>query len=208
MANQVYEMVKGAEGLEETLRAKHFPFPVIYGPQHPQPHGGATLLLFQRDRMAHEAVTASAAQPVRQTSAPVTRMKKWADRTVGVECRIYARASVAGAMPHDHEELADYLADGVICAVIAWCEANKAGAAKFVECRYLVPDELMTETGEPEKFPGVVYMVRFQLARGVFERTFEKLGKPVGLITGVSNEADVRLKDEDPPAVVGPFPAP
>lgn len=206
MANQIYEMVKGAEGLEEKLREKHFPFPVIYGPQHPQPHGGATLLLFQRDRMAHEAVTPGAAAPVRQTSAPpVTRMKKWADRTVGVECRIYARASIPGAMPHDHEELADYLADGVIAAVIAWCETNKAGAAKFVECRYLVPDELVTETGEPEKFPGVCYLVRFQLARGVYERTFEKLGKPVGLITGVSNQADVRLKDEDTPAVVGPF---
>jgi hypothetical protein len=197
--NQLYGMVRDCAA---SLKARQFPYHVHYGPERAERNGVDSVIVWGRDRLGHEPVTAARGTgPHRRPGPPATAEPKRADRTIAAECRLYIRSSVAGAMVQDHEEECDYLADAVITEIIDWAEANGAGQVTFSECRYLLRDELVTDKGEPDQFPGVVYVIRYSFGRGVFRRNYRRQGASLGLIAGVANTAEVRLKDGDSPEV-------
>lgn len=197
--NQLYELALDVSG---RLRARHYPFRVHYAPERADRNGIDPVILFMRDRTANEPVVPAAGAAVRQAAAANTKAIKKRDRTIGGAVKIYARASVTGAMAQDHEELADYLADAVICALDEWAVEAKTHLPVYTEARLMAPSELISDTGEPDQFPGVVYLLRFSILRGVYVRTYEKQGRALGLIAGAVNDVEVRLTEGDEPELV------
>lgn len=204
MSNQLYELTRF---VSERLVAKKYPFRTHYGPERFDRSGaaGESVVLFMHDRTpgGRDAIEGAKGTGPR-TVLNGTQAPKKATRKIAAMCRIYAQATLRGAMIQDHEELADYLSDAVIAALEDWAKEGQAGAIEYVESGYMTPEELVTANGAPEQFPGAVYQIRFRIGRGVYDRDYTKAGRPIGLITGTSNEARVRLNSSDPPEVV-PF---
>src|SRR5689334_16495631 len=116
-----------ARDVGAALRTRLFPYHVHYGPERTDRNGVDPVIVWGRDRLANEPVTAAAGTGPHVRSGPPTTLEpKKADRKIGAEVRLYVRSSVPGAMVQDHEEECDYLADAVIGEIIDWAKANKA----------------------------------------------------------------------------------
>jgi hypothetical protein len=178
----------------QKLAALKYPFPVVYARERTSRANADPVILFMRDRVNGETITA----PKGQQGNP----RKVLDRYSGVEIRIYACAALDGATRQEHEELADYLTDAVLCALEETATESKLGELEYTEARFMYPEELVTEKGEPEHWPGEVFLLRLKIGRGVFRRDYKRQGRPVGSFTGASGEVEVRRENSDDPEVV------
>lgn len=149
MIHEVYSLLAAA------LRAKGVPFEFRYGPQQVPDKVGGTRLEMSRDYGADEAIA-----PGRDMKNP--RMA--AIRRTPAVIRIFARSTLQGAQRHDHERLADTLADMCLAALPAIVRTAKTTWAKTNAG--LVADK--TADG----WAGVVYEIRFTIDRGVYDTTF------------------------------------
>jgi hypothetical protein len=79
-------------------------------------------------------------------------------------------SAVAGARINEHEHECDALVDACLVELFAWGEESMAGVIPVVEARYLSAEE---RAPGAETLPGVVYVLRFGVPRGVFVRDYE-----------------------------------
>lgn len=188
MSNQIYEMSRDIAGL---LDAQKFPFPVYYVPQRTKIEQTApTQIHFARCRLASDLI----GTPQGQQRNP----RKVYTRKLCVDVLVYASSTLPGAMIQEHEDLCDQLVDALVCRIDEWCTATKAGEPEYVEMRYLTEEELQ----ELEGWPGVVYLLRFRIGRGVTLKTFLGEGKPTGSPANVKNTSRISLAngpEENPP---------
>lgn len=133
------------------VKAKGMPFEFIYGPPQVPTTVGATRLFMARDLDAGDQIG-----PVRGQRRNAKRV---ATRAIGVMVRIYAHSTIEGAQRHNHEGLADQIADAVLVAIHNI--VRKARADYRVVRAGLVP--LETTDG----WSGVAYEIRFQIDRSV-----------------------------------------
>lgn len=190
--NLCYEV---ARELGAKLKAGKYPFRVLYAPERTDRANTADpVILVRRDRDNGEDIR----PPIGQQK----NGRRVLDRYQGIEIKVYARSSLSGAMPQDHEELADYLVDAVLVALAEITTEEKMTAPEYTEARFMYPEEVVTEKGEPEHWPGVVFLLRLKIGRGVIKRDYLKQVRPVAAPTGVGTTVEVRLKQDDPPEVV------
>lgn len=199
MSNQTFEL---SRWLGTELAARKFPYRVIYAPERTDRASVMPVILLSRDLDASESV----GTPKGQQANP----HKSSTRRIPCKLKIYARASLPGSSVIDHEELADYLVDAVLVALDEWSTAQRGGGIEYGEMQFMTPEELVTDDGKPEGWPGLVYLIRFTIGRGVVKRDFLKQARPTGSINGVGSTVEVRLNTEDEPEVVpvGPQPPP
>jgi hypothetical protein len=186
MSNQTSELGKW---LDAHLRGRKYPFRVRYAPERTDRSSRDPVILIARDTMASEKIE----------SAHGTQKngRKMRTRRIPVVVKIFAKSSLDGARLEDHEELADYLVDAMITALEVWSTSEKGGGIEYVEMSFLTPDELVTSDGKPEGWPGVVYLMRFTIGRGVIELDYLKQVLPTAPINGVGSTVEVRQFDED-----------
>jgi len=188
MSNQIYEMSRDIAGL---LAAQKFPFEVRYVPERTAIEQTApTQIHFSRCRLAPDLI----GTPRGQQRNP----RKVYTRQLCVDVVVYASSTLAGAMIQEHEDLCDQLVDALVCRIDEWCTATKALDPDYVEMRYLTVEELQGLEG----WPGVAYLLRFRVGRGVTLRTFVGEGKPTGTPANVKNTSNVLLAngpDDAPP---------
>lgn len=192
MSNQIREV---ARAVDAKLAAAKFPFRVAYAPERTDRSDTSNpVILFARDRTDGENVL-----PPKGQQANGRRVL---DRMCGVVIKVYARSSLPGAMVEDHEELADYLVDAVLVALEETCKEGKFSPFEYTEARFMYPEEIVTEDGKPEHWPGVVFLLRLKIGRGVIKRDYLKAVRPTAAPTGVGNQVEVRQQDGDSPEVV------
>jgi len=171
MIHEVFVLMRSA------LKAKGVPFEITYGPQQVPDKVGATRLEVLRDYQAGD--TLDAPRGVHRNPRMVRR------RLMSAVVRIFARATVKGAQRHDHERLADQLAD--MATVALHDIAREQRIPLQVQRGAMVPDE--TTDG----WAGVVYELRFTVERGVFDVTFKGAAATEAALTATSGRTDVAL---------------
>lgn len=157
------------------LRAKHFPFPVTYGPEAFVRECRGNQVVIMRDTQSDGFApppTAARNGFFDSTNANRPTGRLLGVRTVGVVAYVFAKATVPGASRAEHEDLADQCVDAVQCALYNTGTATKQPVA-LLSGRFVPASELL---GVHDKFSGVIYELRFTMQRGVTDRTFEGLG--------------------------------
>lgn len=183
MSNQVYEM---SRNIGEMLDEQKFPFEVRYVPERTQIEQTApTQIHFTRCRVAPDLIGA----PQGQQRNP----RKSYTRKLCVDVLVYASSTLPGAMIQEHEDLCDQLVDALVVRVDEWCTAARAGEPEYVEMRYMGVDELPGLEG----WPGVVYLLRFRIGRGVTRKDFLGEGRPTGSPAHVKNTSQVKVAGTD-----------
>lgn len=171
MTHEVFVLMRAA------LKAKGVPFEITYGPQPvPDKVGGTRIEMF-RDYQAGD--TLAPARAVHRNPRMVR------SRLVSAVVRIFARATVKGAQRHDHERLADQLADMVIVALHDISREQRTPMQ--ITRAGLVSDD--TTDG----WAGVAYELRVTLERGVFDRTFQGDAAAEADLTATSGVTDVDI---------------
>jgi hypothetical protein len=192
VSNQVYEV---AREVGAKLKAAKFPFRVVYAPERTDRSDTSNpVILFMRDRTNGEGIEEPKGQ---QANGRIVLNRK-----TGVEIRIYACSNVPGAMVQDHEELADYLIDAVLVALEEVCKEGRFSPFEYGEARFLYPEELVFGDNEPEKYRGVVFVLRLKIGRAVVKRDYLKQIRPTASPVVTGNQVEVRQNDEDDPEVV------
>lgn len=175
-----------AVGVLEELRARKFPLKRIeYGPEPFErcPHHTAVI-------MARDVATGDRFAPP-TGSAPRGHVndngRVLARRDVGAECWILAKASQPNATHADHEYVADQLVDGLQCALYRWASKARQPVA-IVGGGVVYGPEL---PGAFERFPGVVYRLRFTVARGVADSDYDGNGADYANLDAVNTGSNV-----------------
>lgn len=138
------------------LKAKGYPFHVLYGPELYKPTSITnTRIVIERDRRAGDAFLPTRSQHLNPRQVGTT--------SVGAVLRIYANATVSGAALHDHETLADHLRRAVRVAIDD-CVKKRQTLWRISSGKFLSKEEL--ELGGLEQWPGAVYELRFSVDDG------------------------------------------
>jgi hypothetical protein len=191
----IYDVMRG---LQAKFTARLFPTAFLYGPPRfavdtVQDHW----VVIERDHDVSDQL--SPANGVQQNP------RRLANRKLAAKATIYARSNLDGARINEHEAECEQIVDAFVVAFSEWGAENLARLGgvgpSLQEMRYLKQAEFHPEA---ETWPGVVYVVRFQVTRAVIVRNYESQAQPTAAPTGVENVIEVRLNGVDPPELVPP----
>lgn len=171
MTHEVFVLLRTA------LKAKGVPFECVYGPQQVPDTVGATRIEMFRDYESGETLNASRA--VHRNPRMVRT------RLTPAVVRIFARSTIKGAQRHDHERLADRLAD--LCLVALHDIAREQRVPMNVQRAGLVAD------ATTDGWAGVVYELRLTIERGVFDLTYQGAAANEASLTAASGRTDVDI---------------
>lgn len=187
----IYELQKE---LAAELEARGVPYPVLYGPESAQTTTPAvrSRIVLERDRKQGDRFDGPRSVHVNHQLSAV--------RAIGCVLRIYAASTAAGARVQDHERLADALLDRVTVALRKCVNVRKT-LHRITAAKLLDGDEL--ELRGLATWPGVVYELRFEIDRGVFDRDWDGSAAPEAAIGGqdgvvITSSTKVRLPGQDP----------
>jgi len=164
--------------LEEKLRSRGFPLRVRYGPERVSREGYKTVIVMARDHESGDSIGA----PKGNQRNPRYRFA----RRLGCVAEIFAASTKPGAAVHDHEGLCDAITDAFLVALYEWGAEAKVGNIDITSSKYLTK----AERNDIERWPGLVYQVRFNVARGVYQLDFEGGAQLEGSYTKVANETN------------------
>ncbi len=177
----IYEMTRD---LESILVGRKFPYPVIYGPEQITREGYDPAIVVERDDTASDLFS-----PPRGAH---TNPRGRHTRDMAVRATIYARSESDGAHRGDHERECEAILDGFTTALYEWASATRHAPITFSEARYVAP---AGELGESA--PGVKYILKFHVPRGVVALTFTGEGRPKQKLGGFQNRTETRLAGAD-----------
>lgn len=169
----LYEISKDVSA---ALVANNVPLPVVYGPERVDAMAsvGRQRIVFERDRELGDGVELNMrARPTNPIMIAV--------RPIGAVCRVYAQSTIAGAAVHDHERIADQAVDKVVAA-LRKVVATRRTLWRVSSSKLLSAAEL--EERGLERWPGVVYELRFSVDRGVTDTTWIGEARPEVTIGG------------------------
>lgn len=176
--------------LRSALKAKGVPFECIYGPSPVPMSVGGSRIQVMRDYDASETPGAPRGR--------FTNPRMSAVRGVPAVVRIFAKATVAGAQRHEHERLADSIADQV------QTELHKI--IRAIPTLYAFTRMgLVADTTTPDGWAGVVYEIRFTVDRGVTDTTW--VGDAMSEMTMTATTAVTALDTSDSPAADNVLPS-
>ena len=181
----ILQMMRDVEAM---MIARKFPVSFEYGPDRTQRDGFGSAIVFGRDRTGISDVL----QPPTGSSAnPHKRHNRW----LACQAMIYAQSMRAGAMVGEHEDECEKIVDGLLVAITDWLVIGKAAAAAqaptlIKTARYVTADELKL-LKYAEAWPGVIFVVKFAVPRGVSAIDYNGAGAPTGAAAGVSTTVKV-----------------
>lgn len=183
-----------ARELDEGLRARGYVAPLSYGPRRfDRGLPAATEIVVERDCERGDSVT-SPTGAHKQPAKPAPVILR---RNLGVKCTVYAQSTLPGAMRGDHEDLCEALVDAFLTEAVDWLSAAKAGDLQVTEARMLAAKDFPDGTAMFEQWPGVAYLVRFVVPRGVKVVDFAGSGAAIAEGAGVQNVTNARLNTGD-----------
>lgn len=190
--SQIYSLM---QDVETKLRARKFPSAFEYGPNRTARTGYFDhAIVFERDRKATDLVS-----PAKGWDNNPRKMRT---RELCVQVLIYAQSRLDGAMVNDHEGECEQIVDALLIALAEWGSEGRAGELPITEARYLSAAEYNDPATPTEVWPGVVYVLRFRVPRGVSARDYTGAARPIGAAASVGGEVEVRRNPGDAPEVV------
>lgn len=189
----IYEL---SQDLQTKLAARKFPTVIEYGPRFAAIEDWRDhLVVVERDRE-----NADQLEPGNGFNENPRRV---CNRGLAVRATIYAKSTLDGSRINEHEYECEQIVDGLITALTQWGTEQNARlggiAASIQEARYLRKEELPQSA---ETWPGVVYLLRFRVSRGVYVRDYLGQARPTGAATGVENTLFVERGDGSDPETV------
>jgi hypothetical protein len=194
----IYELTRD---LTELLRAKKYPAPIVYGPERltrGQPVESS--IIIERDRGMSDVIgPVKATEHARpRSSTPATVAPRILTRHMAVAATFYIQSTLESARVNEHEAECEAYVDAFLVALHTWCTVGLSGY-EVAEARYLAASEVDKDHA-PEAWAGVVYVLRFRLARGVYVLDYTGAARSTGTVQHVSNTADIRRTAGDPDA--------
>ncbi len=185
----IYEITRE---IETELRAKGYPYRVVYGPDG-DPGRNEARVVIDRDLGANEDI----APPMSKRVNP----KQFGVRWLPCRATIYAREPRAGALMHEHTRQCDRAVDKLTIAmhkvIIKRDCLYRVTAAGYLTLAALDAEAI-------EHFPGVVYRLAFAVSRGVSDTTWAEAaadeGAPANVATVVAATEYVATAGEVSPA--------
>lgn len=157
-----------------TLKAKGYPFPVLYGPEFNRPTTiNSTRIVFERDRSAGDQIAPVRSQHVNPRYVSMT--------AVGIRVLIYAQHTALSAGVQDHEGLADQLRRAVRVALAEVIGRRKTHWLTASQ-KFLSKEEL--ELRDLLQWPGVVYQILIYVEDGDADVNFDGEAKPEAELGG------------------------
>lgn len=171
------------------MRAARFPLHVVHGPERlTRTAPTDTTVIVERDRDAGDSfdtVHGSHRNP-----------RRVATRLVGAKATIWAKSNAPGARDAEHEDLCDQIVDAFYVRLRIWIHGHTGGALLAVrESRYLKSAEL----NGLETWPGVAYLMRWTVPRGVTGANYKGAGLPETALNGITNRTEIRRSAGDTP---------
>ena len=159
--------------VEMILRARKFPVRIRYGPKA---RGNDRCFLVMSRAPTGDSVDTSTGRQLNPGYV--------ARRGLMAQVLVFAQSSLEGAHIGDHERECEAITDGVIVAIRDVLVSTRLGALDVRESRYLTPEETEAQGGS---YPGVVYMVKLNVPRGVYALDYSGQGAPEVTIIGTAN---------------------
>lgn len=184
----IYEL---ARDVEEIMRGLSYPVRVEYGPDRLARSSYEHRIVMQRDRRAADTVG-----PAHVTRSNPRRVRT---RALSAEAFVFVQSALPNARINEHETECERIVDGLIAALVEWGTSTGAGDIQITEARYQTAEE--RDVGTEEAFPGVSYVLRFKVPRGVFRLKYTGEGKPTGTIGGFRSRTEAF---QDPPIADAP----
>lgn len=141
------------------LVEKKVPYRVVYGPERGAGSLVDSRIVFEHDRDGRD----SFGGPVASHLNPKAKMA----HEVAVVCRIFAQSTKAGAMQHDHDELALQILDKVICALFSEVRGTLKGRFAISGGKFLSKEDLQLRG--LEQWPAAAYELQLSVTRSVFD---------------------------------------
>jgi len=114
-------------------------------------------------------------------------------RNMGVTAHLHVASSLPGARVCEHEHECDALVDAFYCEVEKWASAAKARPVNWLEARYLTSEEYNAQA-----FPsGVVYRLRFQVPRAIWDKDYTGASLQTGVIASVATTVKIGTTELD-----------
>jgi len=194
--NQVYDMTRD---IAVNLGARKFPVPISYGPERTKRTVFNTGIVVERDRKANDGVRSApgvARHPVKQYA-----------RDLAVVVHVYVQSTAGGARVVEHEAECDQIVDAFVGELRDWISGGKAGVdPQITESRYLAPEDLAAMSADGaeglERWPGVVYRIKFRLPRGVTRLDYQGNAPETGTPASVGGDIEVKVNGVEPPEIV------
>jgi hypothetical protein len=174
-----------ARELEAALKAKHVPFPIVFGPERSEAVATNNRIVFEHGGPGADSYT----PPLATHRNP----KMHFNCMQGVRLRIFARSPMSNAGHHDHTGLADQVRDAVLCELDVIVRTRKntwtQGPGGYVP---------LEDAGASSGFGGVIYELTFSIDRGIERRTWEgaKERDEVEIGTDVTITSTTKVSDE------------
>lgn len=178
------------QAIAAEMAGRKFPITFAYGPVRQAYALGSYVLVIERDRDQSDTVEF----PTGVQRNP----RRVANRSLLVRATIFVQSPLPGATVSEHEFDCEQIVDGLVCSVLT--EGRKASNAawiEFVDSRYMKPAELDYPDGI-ETWPGVAYLLRWRIPRGVTSVDFKGAALPTGAATATSNVIRVSRNSSDP----------
>lgn len=181
----LYELTKEVAA---ELQAKGCPYPVVYGPERTDAilSLSTSRIVFERDRQQGDGLEL-------HTRAR-TEPRMVATRPISAIVTVYAQATVAGAMTHEHERIADQVIDKLIVALRKRAAARRT-LWRTTSSRMLDAEQINARG--LERWAGVVYELRFEIDRGVFDTDWVGVGREEVALDGITS-TDQIFTDQAP----------
>lgn len=184
-----------ANALAVKLKAQLFPTAIEYGPRRLSVETYHDhLVIIERDREATDQLAPANGHQVNP--------RRYFNRTLAVKATIYAQSRLDGARVNEHEAECEQIVDALLVALQEWGAEVVARLGDVTptisEMRYLK----LTEFQEGEAWPGVVYVLKFRVGRGVYRRNYELGARPQGAAAHVGGTVEIRQNADDDPIVV------
>jgi hypothetical protein len=181
--------------VQAKFTAQKFPTKFEYGPRRYAVEAWHDhLVICERDRDAADQLATANGQQ--------TNPRRYCNIALATKFTIYARCNLDDARINEHEHECEQIRDALIVALQEWGSEARARLGDVVptisEMRYLK----LAEFPEAETWPGVVYLVRLRVQRGVIKLDYEGAARPTGAATSVTGTVNVRLNAGDSPDVV------
>lgn len=182
--------------VHENLQQRKFPISVVYGPEYvPARHVGAQVIIFERDRSRSDVLDMA---PGFQRNA-----RKVLARYLAASATFYVKSPLHGAMVHDHENECEAMVDAVLAAFAEWSDRTNTASIEIADARYLSATELASSDRPIQQWAGAVYVLRFNVPRGVMRLDYTGAARPEGAASGVQGQTQARLVGADGDPAIG-----
>ncbi len=175
----IYNMMRD---IEDRFVKRKFPVKFAFAPERTDRETFDTAIVMGRDDTSTDLFdTAEGSKGRPAAMVGVRELASFA--------KIFANSTLPGADIHDHQEFCETLVDAFYVELCRWTKAHKRPLPKIPIARFMTPLELMAD--DYISASGVVYLMRFRIARGIYERDFNAAGPLVNELGGAGTSVNV-----------------